>query len=209
MDPRDTTIRYQGASYTLTQLIQHLQGISNPRDRYSAQLEIRDQLLAAQEERKTSVANFFKYVQKHHTWIHLTKKDFESQRQRTIKVAKRERRTEDRGKTAYEGVVKDWGEKAKQLMDGKSSCYAIRLRTLSIAVPSMDEAINRVNKAMIARAIRCREHNRTWVPTPQSGDFVEAARTSDGLAITQSDMDRFGLVIGKLGILTEQRNTDT
>ena len=209
MDPRDTTIRYQGASYTLTQLIQHLEGISNPRDRYSAQLEIRDQLLAAQKERKTSVANFSKYVQKHHTWIHLTKKDFESQRQGITKVVKRTRKPEDRKAKAYEGVVKDWGEKAKQLMDGHLPSYVMRLRTLSLAVPSMDEAINRVNKAMIARAIRCREHNRTWVPTPQSGDFVEAAQTSNGPAITQSDMDRFGLVIGKLGILTEQRNTDT
>ena len=203
MPSRSGLILFKEQEYTEEGLLQRFQHCKTANERYDAQIEIRDYLLAYNARWEQTIERFYHYVVDDRAWIgQVDRTRFEQEWREAQDMAKRSKRQKDRLSQTRKKVMKERGEAAEELVEGEVYKTVSKVRSVSIR-HSLAEARSLLNPAILARIRRTDDRNRKWSARPQAKDYDDVIRKFVHPAIRPEDLLEFGLYIDNEGALRQ------
>lgn len=174
MSGQNGLVLYKGQQYAVAALSQELKRY-NPMDKYDAQVEIRNYLLACRTRLEETIEQFYHYVIEDRTWVLCGRVGLDVEWKEVKRIAENSRRQRIRLEHARRVIVQDWGELARELVDDEAYTTFSRIRTVSLHW-SLAEARPLINAAILARIRRTDRRNREWTISPQLKDYDDVAK---------------------------------
>jgi hypothetical protein len=201
----DRTLVVRGESFHSTQdVIAYLQGVTNAKDRYSAQQEVLERMIAFHDRVGLMIEEVFDYIQQDGAYrAAITREEFDDVWQEVRAIVEFNRTKRDRLGEASRAATSKWDSEVVAWLGSvqTSQSFMANVRGLSAKL-TVPEAARRVNRAMVDRL----DHPRRGVSTRrcvQAADVTTAGGMKECVDVSTAELQRHGLRLGVHGFAEE------